>query len=284
MVKSMTAFAHHAEDEGGYRLEVDIKAVNHRYLDLNFRLPDPLRLFEPALRELCRDTLQRGKVEINVKLNPLETLHHQVLNPQMLHYWQEQLREHGGDMPAPLWADLLRLPDVVQDISPAPELLERLLLRSTQNALQALDEVRQREGNAINAVLEERLTEIETWLERIETHLPRIETQLRADMHKRLQELEEEIDEVRFEQEVLFWLNKIDVREEIDRLGFHIQSVRQAIIAPEPKGRHLDFLMQEFNREANTLASKSRSSLLTDAAIALKVVIEQMREQIQNVE
>lgn len=286
MVKSMTAFARHSSDVSGYRLDVEAKTVNHRYLDIALRLPDSLRLFEQDIRERIREALSRGKVEMIIKLTPLLASQSLTLNEEALQYWQTKLSE--ADKNAELgqlnWSVLLRLPNVIEESMLTTDDLYQPIMQTLENVLQTLNHTRGKEGEAIAELIAQRLLEIEQWLKRLQEHLPSIELHLRQEMQKRLQEAQSEIDEARFEQEVLFWLNKMDVSEEIERLYFHIAAAREALAANEPKGRHLDFLMQEFNREANTLASKSRDTLLTEAAVAIKVLIEQMREQIQNVE
>ena len=287
MIRSMTGYARRESLADWGSLSCELRSVNHRYLDIGFRLPEELRPMEPKLRELIGTHLKRGKVECNVRLRRSETASQIGINKaraNQLIDTAESLAlnmESPGDL-NPL--DVLRWPGVVEDpqldagpvTAGAIELLEATLLE--------LSEMRQREGGRIDDLINTRSKGIAGQVEVVRGRLPVVQKEIRDRLLGRLSDIAAAADPGRIEQELVIVAQKMDVAEELDRLDGHLAEVRQVLGRKEPAGRRLDFLMQELNREANTLASKSQDRECTHAAVDIKVLIEQMREQIQNVE
>jgi uncharacterized protein (TIGR00255 family) len=288
MIKSMTAFA---RSEGQYEwgsLVWEIRSLNHRYLEVNVRLPEELRALESAIREHVGKKLNRGKVEcgLRFKRNP-GTLSEMILNREQAQRLIQMHNETNGLLgdSTPLRAlDLMRWPGVVEegeaDMAPVKEAAVELL----DTALEQLVETRLREGSSLKEIIISRCDSMADIVQLVVGKLPEIRENLKNRLKNRLQEIDVEVDESRLEQEMVIQLQKMDVDEEIERLRTHIQEVRDVLERNEPVGRRLDFLMQELNREANTLGSKSVAMDTTGASVDLKVLIEQMREQIQNIE
>jgi uncharacterized protein (TIGR00255 family) len=262
--------------------------VNHRYLDVQFRLPEELRPQEIALRSLIADVLNRGKVECSMHLRRRAGKQGELsLNRELLAEIAARVEELSSLIPAlqpldPL--DLLRWPGVVlePEIDAEPLLQDATaILYRTLDALQAM---RSSEGERIGIMLQTRMDDILAIAGRVRARMPDVLAAVRAKQHERLSKLDVEADPARLETELALMAQKLDVDEELDRLESHIQEVRSALQAGEAVGRRLDFLMQELNREANTLGSKSADAETTNAAVDLKVLVEQMREQIQNIE
>jgi uncharacterized protein (TIGR00255 family) len=288
MVFSMTAFARQMSTSDLGQLTLEIKSVNHRFSEVSFRLPEDLRSLEPRLREAIAKTIQRGKVDCVVRYLPPELQANTVqINRELLQVLTKATAEveHLLTASAPSRAiDYLRWPGVIaapeQDLQALGEQLEAML----QTALQELSDTRRREGQQLKTLIQERLTAMEQEVERVKARLPVAIEAIRQRLLDRLAELQAELDQSRVEQEMLLLVNKSDVAEEIDRLAAHIVEVRRVLEQPQPMGRRLDFLMQELNREANTLSAKSVDTEMTRSAVELKVLIEQMREQVQNIE
>ncbi|PIE20552.1 MAG: YicC family protein [Neptuniibacter caesariensis] len=287
MTRSMTAFARQeAEHEWG-SLSWEIRSVNHRYLEPHLRLPENLKELEGALREKLRKTLSRGKVECTLRFHPDAQVQQLVVNQayakeviQATESLQGMLQERQ-----PLDVlELLNWPGVLQEVKLDMELVKRSARSLFDKALDDLLQGRSREGAELANLINQRLDAIRDIVAEVREKMPQILQNQRDNLHQRLEELKVDLDETRIEQEIVLIAQKADVDEEMDRLDTHVQEVRRVLKQKGPIGRRLDFLMQELNREANTLSSKSIVASTTQCAVELKVLIEQMREQIQNIE
>ena len=287
MTRSMTAFARQeAEFEWG-SLSWEIRSVNHRYLEPHLRLPDNLRELEGSLRESLRKTLSRGKVECTLRFNPEARVKQLVVNEEFTNQVvsaaenvQSLLSEHRAIDPL----ELLRWPGVLQDAKLDMDIVKAAARTLFSQSLEDLLEGRKREGVELALLIEQRLDAISAIVVEVREKMPQILQAQRDNLKERLEELKVDLDEGRLEQEMALLAQKADVDEEMDRLATHVQEVRRVLKQKGPIGRRLDFLMQELNREANTLSSKSIVANTTQSAVELKVLIEQMREQIQNIE
>lgn len=288
MIRSMTAFARASAEHAEAELTWELRSVNHRYLEVFVRLPEELRALEQKVRQLTSARLGRGKVECNLRCrwSPLNAAP-MIVDQDRLKVLIDACREvekRTAEAHSPGVMDLLRWPGVVQE----PQLDAASVQAQAMELLgQTLDELvatREREGSKIRELLITRLQGIEAQVKIARERLPQVQTVIRQKLETRLAELDAPADSNRLEQELVFLAQKIDVDEELDRLDGHVAEVRHVLERDEPTGRRLDFLMQEFNREANTLGSKSADSETTVVAVELKVLIEQMREQVQNVE
>lgn len=288
MIRSMTAFSR-KESKGDWgSLTWELRSVNHRYLELTPRLPESLRELENPLRERLRKALQRGKVECSLKLKLEEggsgTL---VINEP---YVRELIA--AGRQIAALTQDsqplptlgMLSLPGVIQAPEADFSMLQATALEALESALSDFIAHREREGSGIQALLEDRLAKIQVQTALARQKLPDILAHQRQRMLQRLEELTAQLDQDRLEQEMAYIAQRADIDEELDRLDTHVKEVYRTLKKGGACGRRLDFLMQELNREANTLGSKSIDTDTTQIAVELKVLIEQMREQIQNIE
>ncbi len=292
MIRSMTAFASADADTHWGALSFELRSVNHRYLELSPRLPDELRAIEPAVRERVAARLTRGKVDVNLRFRASDAAVAEIrLNEPVLERLEAAVAQIGRRFPG-LTTDATRVldwPGVVLREEVDQEGLRQAALDLLDRALADMVATRQREGERLGGFLRERLDNVARIVADVRAWLPEIRTALRVRLESRLAEIAQSTealrpDSGRFEQELVLQLSRIDVDEEVDRLSAHIAEARRILAQPEPAGRRLDFLMQEFNREANTLGSKSVDQRTTQAAIDLKVLIEQMREQVQNVE
>ena len=287
MICSMTAFARADRPLEGYGLVWEIKAVNHRYLEISPRLPDALRSLENAVRERCRKALARGKVEVTLRYQQDASDADLELNEPLVKQLSEISRRVGDLVQHPGQVnpmEILRHPGVLSTRELDVDLLQRESLTLLDEALQALIDTRSREGEQLGKLIEERLDGIITQVEIVKTAVPRIKEAQRERLRSRIQDVIDSPDPDRLEQELVLLAQTMDVDEELDRLLTHVTEVRRILKKGGHIGRRLDFLMQELNREANTLGSKSVDSETTAAAVELKVLIEQMREQIQNIE
>lgn len=288
MIRSMTGFARR-ECQGVWgTLVCEVRTVNHRFLEVSLRLPEELRSLDSEIRQLIAAALRRGKVDASIYLKSTSA------NAQLNEINQEVLKELAAriaEIRSALAADaplspleLLRWPGVLKeaerDASPLLVATQELV----KETLTELNEMRHREGGRIHELLALRCEAIATQVHLVKTRLPEIAAKQRERMLARLATLNTQVDNERLEQELVIFAHKMDVDEEMDRLTSHLVEIRSVIASTEPAGRRLDFLMQELNRESNTLSSKSQDADTTRAAVELKVVIEQMREQIQNVE
>lgn len=285
MVASMTAFARR-EDTGEWGHAVwEIRTVNHRYLDISIRLPEELRALEGKVRERISARLKRGKVECNLRFNSESAAGDFNVNTGLI----EKIIQASADLPvnnpAPINpVDVLRWPGVIDKNAPDLELLGKSLVALLDRTLEDLLETRRREGGKISDMIGTRCDLSLQQVRRLREIVPEIIAST-SDRHMaRVREIGIEPDNGRLEQEIALLSQKLDVAEELDRLETHTLEVKRVLTDIEPVGRRLDFLMQEMNREANTLGSKSAHIDTSNASIELKVLIEQMREQIQNIE
>ncbi|HEX5960082.1 MAG TPA: YicC/YloC family endoribonuclease [Rhodanobacteraceae bacterium] len=286
MIRSMTAYANMEEATPQGWLACEVRAVNSRFLETGVRLPEELRTLEPALRERIAARLSRGKVDATFRYKPPASATDLLLDPRTAGQLAAIAQALKSEFPqlATDFAGLLDWPGLLVK----PELDQRGLGDAALGLLdRTLDEFvagREREGAKLAAALRERLDGIERIVGDVRGLLPDIRVALRAKLEARLAEWRQSADPGRLEQELVLQLSRIDVDEELDRLAAHVGEARRILGLDEPVGRRLDFLMQEFNREANTLASKSADQQTTRAAVDLKVLIEQVREQVQNLE
>ena len=292
MIRSMTAFASAETETRWGALGFELRSVNHRYLELSLRLPEELRAIEPALRERVAARLTRGKVDVNLRFRPAEAGKSEIrINDALLGELERTATALAGRFPQ-LTSDftsLLGWPGVLVREEVDQEGLRESALDLLERALDDMLATRQREGERLGVVLRERLDGIAAIVSAVRGWLPEIRTALRARLEARLNEIRQPVDTTRLdpgrlEQELVLQLSRIDVDEELDRLTAHVAEARRVLALQDAVGRRLDFLMQEFNREANTLGSKSVDQRTTQAAVELKVLIEQIREQVQNIE
>ena len=287
MIHSMTAFARVEKRLDAATLIWELKSVNHRYLEVSPRLPDAFRDLEGPLREQCRKALGRGKVEVGLRYQLKGGDGNLTLNEELVQQLAVAARRVGDIMlhPAPVdVAEILRFPGVLQGMEADLSGLGKAALALLDDGLKALAEARAREGEILAGLLEERLDGVLVQVERVRAALPGILDNLRDKLKRRVEEVVASPDPQRLEQEIVILAQKMDVAEELDRLVAHVGEVRRSLSDGGQIGRRLDFLMQELNREANTLGSKSVDTETTQAAVELKVLIEQMREQVQNIE
>lgn len=287
MIKSMTAFARQQTQGDWGSASIEIKTVNHRYLDVNTRLPEMLRDLEMPLRELVRQHLKRGKVDCSLRFNAgsqgdanitvNQGLAQQLTMAADLITAQQQLTPYTA-------FDVLRWPGVMQVAEADMTQTKSTLLTLATAALEELSQVRAREGAALAETIMQRLQSMEQLLIIVGQRSDEIVAEQRKKLHEKVQDMSVNVDAERLEQEIVLLAQRVDVAEELDRLATHIKETRRVLEKGGAVGRRLDFLMQEFNREANTLGSKSIDSDMTQIAVEMKVLIEQMREQVQNIE
>ena len=284
----MTAFARKETRQEWGELIWEIRSLNSRYLEVNTRLPEDLRVLESPVREQVQQALNRGKLECNLRFQrhgatSAEIELNSELAQRLVKLSKEASEVLDEDYPMrPM--ELLRWPGVVQekepDLAPINEIARKLL----DEALEDLVQNREREGARLKELIVQRCDSMEKIAIQTREYLPELRQHQRERLQKKLDGLDVEVDHIRLEQELVIQAQKLDIDEELDRLDAHIQEVRDVLERSEPVGRRLDFLMQELNREANTLGSKSAAMETTQASVELKVLIEQMREQIQNIE
>ncbi|MDR5866482.1 YicC/YloC family endoribonuclease [Halomonas koreensis] len=287
MVHSMTAFSRQDRDAAWGRLQLELRSVNQRYLEPHFRLPEALRDLEPGFREALRRRLGRGKVECQLRFEPAEADASLAVNRPRLRALAQALDEVRTEVPEAPLPDALALlghPGVVESAGPDLAAIKAEAQALFQAALNDLLAGRAREGDKLEALIRARLDGIREQVAEVRRLLPGILERQRAQLLERLAEMRTELDPQRLEAELVLLAQKADVAEELDRLEAHVTEVERQLGQPGPIGRRLDFLMQELNREANTLSSKSVVAESTRCAVELKVLIEQMREQIQNIE
>jgi uncharacterized protein (TIGR00255 family) len=284
----MTGFARREQDSPMGQLVCELRSVNHRFLEAGFRLPEELRGLETELRQRLGAALKRGKVDCTMHLRPAAAGARALqLDAAALARVLEAVRDVAQQLPAQHSVDVmevLRWPGVVRDDPiDADSLFEaaRQLFDATVAELAA---ARAREGERLAELIEQRCTTLADIVAQLRTKAPELQARVRARLADKLADLATQVDPERFEQEVVLVLQRLDVAEELDRLAGHVDETRRIMRAGEPAGRRLDFLMQELNREANTLSSKSQELDTTRLAVDMKVLIEQMREQVQNVE
>lgn len=286
MIRSMTAFAAVERATPWGVLAAELRAVNHRYLELALRLPEELRALEPALRERVAARVQRGKLDLQLRLRGPEADGELRVNAGLLDRLAQvasECRLRFPDLKVGL-ADLLAFPGLLEQARIDPQALQSEALALADSLLDDFSAGREREGERLAALMSERLDAIAELAGRVRGWLPDIRAAQRQRFEQRLAEWRQTLDAGRIEQELVLALQKLDVDEELDRLAVHVAEARNVLGRRDAVGRRLDFLMQEFNREANTLGSKSVDARTTQVAVDLKVLIEQLREQVQNIE
>lgn len=288
MIQSMTAFSQVQHQSDSALLSWELRSLNHRYLDISFRFPDAFRHLEPILRQSLRGKVSRGKFDLQLKLTNVESSAiDNVINDNraqyLIHSAQRMAEKYelGDDI---MLSHVMSWPGVIEARSPAVDDLTTVVETLFHEGLEQLLLGRRSEGAVLDEQIKMRLQKL-----RIEVNAARdiaasMQSSVQSKLMKRLDELQLKVDNARFEQELALILVRLDVSEELDRLIAHIDEVERILVSSESSGKRLDFLMQELNREANTLSSKSDSAVLSQHAIEMKVLIEQMREQIQNVE
>lgn len=287
-ILSMTGYAAIEREMAGGTLLVELRSVNHRYLELHLKLDDTMRSFEPQVREMMSAKLGRGKVECRLSLMPLanatktQQLNHEVL--QQLVTMTDAVQVYFPQSQPVNLLDILRMPGVVVGSHVNTDDLGDALKSALAEALQSLVEARMREGDKLKALIFERLSDAEKLVEKVKPILPQLIKHYLEKLTAKFQELLNTADDERIRQELSLFTQKIDVDEELTRLTAHFSEVKRNLNGKGAAGKRLDFLMQELNREANTLGSKSVSTETSQIAMELKVLIEQMREQIQNIE
>jgi uncharacterized protein (TIGR00255 family) len=288
MIASMTGFARHATETGGQSLVWEIRSVNHRYLDLRLQTPDNLRALEAELRALLQQSIARGKVDAQLRLERAaaraQIQFDRARAGELIKTIGEidHMMVNGARVSA---LDILSWPGVVQqEVLPGAEELHDAVLDGLRGAIADLRVMREAEGLTLRQALEARLDAFTALVAEVRGRRSEVLEEQRQRLRARVAELDLSLDPQRLEQEVALLAQRLDVDEELDRIDGHIAAMREILGRDEPVGRRLDFLMQEFNREANTLGSKSHDLATTRAAMEMKLLTEQMREQIQNLE
>mgnify|MGYP000964882262 FL=1 len=287
MARSMTAFARNTIDFSWGSITCELRSVNHRFLETGFRLPDSLRQIEMPLREVARKKLSRGKIDCSLQLAFNNTDASVEADMQLAKRYIDIAEEISGELKNPAAIsplDILRWPGILKEQNIDTDALLAAAKETFSTTVEQLLEGRQREGEKLAEMIEQRLVGIEGQVVIVRENLPGILDDQRQRLQQKLSDLQEQLDNDRLEQEMVIIANRTDVDEELDRLEAHISEIRRVLSSKDSIGRRLDFLMQELNREANTLGSKSIAGVTTQASVELKVLIEQMREQIQNIE
>ncbi len=288
MTLSMTAFARRDADSPWGGLAWELRSVNHRYLEVMCRLPEELRSLEPMVRSLVGARIARGKVDCSLRFHPKDLASGEFeLDEKLVDRVLavvEKVRERATAVSPLRTIDVLRWPGVLKTADVDVDALSQLALDLLSTAVQELVDTRTREGGRMGELIEQRLDAMGEIIMGVRPALSGARENFRQRLHERLAEIKQELDPARLEQEVVLFAQKTDVEEELDRLQAHLDETRRVLGKSGQIGRRLDFLMQELNREANTLAAKSADLQVTNAAIELKVLIEQMREQVQNIE
>jgi uncharacterized protein (TIGR00255 family) len=288
MIVSMTGFARREATGPWGTLVCELRSVNHRFLECGFRLPDDLRAAEGELRQIATRELKRGKVDCTLSFRAGHGAELALdIDPDALNRVLTRVRELASSFPGNHTVnlmDVLRWPGVVREDSSGGDDVIGAARELFAAAIADLVAARSREGVRLRELIEQRCSSLEGLVAQVRARLPEVQARVRERLNERLAELKAQIDQDRLEQELAMLLQRLDVDEELDRLTGHIAEIRRVTGAGEPAGRRLDFLMQELNREANTLSSKSQDLETTRAAVEMKVVIEQMREQVQNIE
>lgn len=287
MIRSMTAYARR-ETKGNWGSAAwELRSVNQRYLETYIRLPEQFRGLEPAIRERIRNRLTRGKVEVNLRFEADPSAQSAlVLNEKLAIQlvqaanWVKMQSDEGEINPV----DILRWPGVMSAEEQDLDAISAQLLTQLDGAIDDFITAREVEGAALKALIEQRLEGVSTEVSKVRTHMPDVLKWQRERLVTRLEEAQVQLENNRLEQELVMLAQRVDVAEELDRLEAHVKETYNILKKKEAVGRRLDFMMQEFNRESNTLGSKSINAEITASAIELKVLIEQMREQIQNIE
>lgn len=283
MTQSMTAFAR-AEADG---ISWEIRSVNHRYLDTTLKMPDATRQLETELRNLLKQSLNRGKVDCLLRIDTGAMATGFAVNEAQLralrHAVDEASQILGAGAPLNV-LEVLRFPGVLDASDSDPQDQLPRIKALFEHALMQLNSMRSREGEELDAIIREKLAQVKSLTDAVRQEAPLINARQQARLREKLADLKMDVDEGRLKQELVHLAQKSDIAEELDRLDTHVEEVAATLDQPGPIGRRLDFLMQELNREANTLSSKAVAANTSIQAVELKVTIEQMREQIQNIE
>lgn len=286
-MQSMTAFARAQGDHARFHLVWELRTVNHRYLETQFRLPDAFRALEQSLRDTARTHLKRGKFDAVLRYDRALREGAFDINRSLLLQLLaslEQVRRDAPEIGAVSPLELMKWPGVLMDAHAEDEALLQQANELFEAALGELLQHRQREGSAIRSTIVERLDAIDAHLDALRPLTAQANQDLLVKLRQRVAELGVDIDPLRLEQEAALLAQRGDVAEELDRLGIHVEEFRSAMRAGGPHGRRLDFLTQEMNRETNTLGAKSANAEISQRVVDLKVIVEQIREQVQNVE
>jgi uncharacterized protein (TIGR00255 family) len=287
MIRSMTGFARRERQFPWGLLAWELKTVNHRFLEIGCRLPEEFRIAEADFRQTIAGAVRRGKVESSLHFRPTVVASSLEVDGELLislTLRAQQVASQAGSASRIDVMDLLRWPGVVREHSRDAAPLIAAAHALLAEALVELSRFRDSEGDRLRDALEQRCAGLTDFSARVTERLPEVRARMRAKLLDRIAQLVSEVDHERLEQELAILAQRLDVDEEIDRLRGHVTEIRKAFGGQEPAGRRLDFLMQELNREANTLSSKSQDIETTRAAVDMKVLIEQMREQVQNIE
>jgi len=288
MIKSMTAYANHEVEIDAMTINCELRSVNHRYCDITVKLPERLRFIEAPVRAVIAEKISRGKVECSLTYKQAKDRPNLFINFDAVTSLLAATQQIEQLMPAALpfsALDVLAFPGVQQeDVSINKDELHPAIIQLVNRTLADFVAVREREGAQLKQLVEERCSKMQGFAKTASMRIPQVLLLIRNRLKDKIVELVAQPDYDRLEQELVMLTQKLDIAEELDRLETHIIEVLRVLTQPEPAGRRLDFLMQELNREANTLGSKSADKEITQCAIELKVLIEQMREQIQNIE
>jgi uncharacterized protein (TIGR00255 family) len=291
MIRSMTAYATVERATEGGTLACELRAVNHRFLELGLRLPEELRVLEPALRERISARIARGKLDFSLRLRSPEGEGAVRINQGLITQLAAVAKELDAHFPQlrAEFVDLLQYPGVLQASAVDADALQAHAMAALDALLDQFVDAREREGGKLAQAIVDRVDALGARAAEVRELIPLIRAGQRLKLETRLADLAHpagsyQLEAGRVEQELVLWLQKLDVDEELDRLDSHIKEIRRVLKQTEPVGRRLDFLLQEFNREANTLGSKSVDVRTTNLAVELKVLIDQIREQVQNIE
>ena len=283
----MTAFAASDAKAGLMSLSCELRSVNHRYLDISLKLPEPLRFADGEIRALIGAKINRGKIECSINLKRNVDQANFTINQSAVAALVQAAGEIERQLPAALAysaLDVLAFPGIQQDAELDKEELSAVLRQVIAQSLDQIAATREREGQQLKTLIQDRCLKIKALAAQAMERVPVALAAMRTKLIDRINELKIQPDHDRLEQELVFLTQKLDVMEELDRINTHIDEVMRVLELTEPVGRRLDFLMQELHREANTLGSKSADKELTQGSIELKVLIEQIREQVQNIE
>ncbi len=288
MIYSMTAFAREQSQGEFGTLTCELRSINHRYLEISLHLSESLRVFEMPIREAIRGMVKRGKIECNLRHRPgLQASNEYEVNQSLVSELVRVSSEVAAMLPngEPIGvSDVLRFPGVLETKEADAGKLQEETMRLVELALKDLVAAREREGGELNRLFMERMEKMQEEMKKVRARMPVVMKEAEDRLSKRFADARVELDPARIAQEMVMFAQKIDIAEEIDRTETHIGEIRRVLKHGGAAGRRLDFLLQELNREANTMGSKSIDPVITHAAVEMKVLIEQVREQVQNVE
>lgn len=286
MITSMTGFARCADEAEWGQATIEIRSVNHRYLDVSFKWPDWCRGLEEKAKQIIKQKFSRGKVDVYLHWQPSAAIQPDLsLNTELVNKLSDIIKATSTLLPNAVvnTMEVLRWPDVVRVGQWQTAQVEAPLLALLEEAVAQLHSAREQEGGVLAKIINEKILQLISLTERVRAQSVINQGHVRERLLKQLNELQQ-VQPERFEQELVFLLHRLDTAEELDRLNAHCQSAQNLLNQADPVGRRLDFIMQELGREANTLSAKSGDNIISEMAIDMKVLIEQMREQIQNLE